>query len=117
VCRFVNNKVRHNFCGGPFFLMKGLFMGLLDQQVETTDKPTIELTFYPKDAFGKIIGAPKTVSGDGFQVWRGWQNGNGPGAKISTKKPKPKGELPKGKEADKLAKEAASYAEQQQESR
>lgn len=93
----------------------------LGQQDTPEHKPTIELVFYPKNAHGVIIGPPKTVEGDGFKVWRGWMNGNGPGAKF--KKSKEKGatvtrdSLPRGKEADKLAKEAALYAELQQESR
>ncbi len=101
-------------------------MGLFDDnkvEFDPDSKPEIELVFYPKDAQGRVIGSPKTVKGDGFQVWRGWMNGNGPGNKHRKKdksktKRKPIGRykiaLPRGKEADKLAKEAAKYAEDKQ---
>lgn len=92
-------------------------MGLIDQQVEPTETSSIELTFYPKDANGKILGTQKTVIGDALTISDAWESGNGPGAKLSRKKHSPnkkREQLPKGKEADRLAKEAALYAEQQQ---
>lgn len=98
-------------------------MGLLDQTTEVVDdKPTIELSFFPKDSQGRPLGTRKTIRGDGFKIWRGWLNGNGPGNKHKKKKKKTNNQkktrykevLPKGQEAEKLAKEAATYAENKQ---
>ena len=83
----------------------------------------IELTFYPKNAKGDIVGSAKTVTGTGFECWRTWMNGNGPGRNALKSKDhknkkgsgKPRQEnLLTGKEADKIAKEAAGYAETKQ---
>lgn len=103
-------------------------MGLLEQNTEEVveGSGSIELSFYPKDSQGRIMGKKKTITGDGFKIWRGWMNNNGPGIvkgkkkkkkTSSNKKTRYKEVLPKGKQAEALAKEAAQYAEKKQKER
>ena len=57
----------------------------------SVNKTVIELTFYPKDVQGRIIGPQKTVRGTGDQVYEAWIKGNGEGYSIKGNKKKGKG--------------------------
>jgi len=125
-----NLQTCHSNVAGLFYVWKGNIMELNNQNEDElkklNDRPPIELSFYPKNSQGEIMGERKVVRGDGFKVWRTWTNNNGPGRSNKKRKPnfkKKQGNqrykevLPKGKEADNLAKEVAKYAEKKQEAR
>ena len=90
-------------------------MGLIDGK---TEAPRFELVYYPKDSQGNPLSKRTVCSNDGFKIWRTWMNNQGKVRKKSKKQNKSRVEtsdkLPVGKEADRIMKEAANYAEQKQ---
>ena len=105
-------------------------MGMLDtpedeQKRIDSHEPTFELVMYPKDSQGNPLPHTKSVTTDTpFKLWRFWMNNHRPKKKAKGSHVKRKGKnarykevLPKGKEADNLAKEVAKYAEKKQQER
>tara|TARA_R110000803_G_C11922965_1_gene314563 strand:- start:29 stop:352 length:324 start_codon:yes stop_codon:yes gene_type:complete len=102
-------------------------MGLSDDLDfdETTEKPRFELVMQPRDKDGKPFGKQRSVkTNSGFKLWRFMLNNQGkPKPKTKGKAPKSGKKmryqevLPVGDRADKLAQEAADYAEKKQQER
>lgn len=103
-------------------------MGLsddLDFDAETTEKPSFELVIQPRDKDGKPFGKRRSIkTNSGFKMWRFMLNNQGkPQKKHKGKATKSDNKvryrelLPVGDRAEKLAQEAAVYAENKQRER
>jgi hypothetical protein len=81
----------------------------MELQFATKEHKTFEITVVLRDIDGNPIGRRTYSSDNPYKIWEFYQRNRG-----KPKKKKRGGKVPTAKEADKILKEVAKYAEQKQ---